>query len=40
MFQDEEKDSLGQEAYPMVCADARKQGFGQVPDRAIGQIKV
>ena len=28
------------EKYPVVCANACKQGLGRVPDRAIGQIKV
>ena len=40
MFQDEEKDSPRPEKDPAVYVDACKQGFGRVPDRAIGQIKV
>ena len=34
------KYSLKLEADPVVCADACKKGLGQVPDHAIGQIKV
>ena len=40
MFPPEEKDSPRLEKDHVVCADACKQGFGRVPDRAIGQIKV
>ena len=40
MFQAEEKDSPSPKKYLVVCVDACKQGFGRVPDHAIGQIKV
>ena len=40
MFQVEEKDSPRPEKDLVVCANECKQGLGQVPNRAIGQIKV